>query len=67
MRQHSSRRLNRIIKKIDSDAQDDELKHRIAALVLASKRSWCAQQIADYFNWRVADVARWLRAGKFLN
>ena len=47
---HSSRRLNRIIKKIDRGAHDVELKHRIAALVLAYKRAWSAQQIADHFN-----------------
>jgi hypothetical protein len=65
---HSSRRLNRIIKKIDRGAQDVELKplkHRIAALVLAYKRAWSAQQIADHFNWLPDDVAKWLEAGKF--
>jgi hypothetical protein len=62
---HSSRRLNRIIKKIDRGAQDAELKHRIAALVLAYKRAWSAQQIATHFHWRTADVAKWLEAGKF--
>jgi hypothetical protein len=58
-------RLNRVIKKIDRDAQDAELRHRIAALVLAYKRAWSAQQIADHFNWAPDDVAKWLEAGKF--
>lgn len=61
----SSRRLNRIIRKIDRGAQDAELRHRVAALVLAYKRAWSAQQIADHFNWSAEDVAKWLDAGKF--
>jgi hypothetical protein len=58
-------RLDRIVKKIDRGAQDNELKYRIAALVLAYKRAWSAEQIADHFQWSVDDVARWLEAGKF--
>ena len=61
----SPRRLNRIIKKIDRHAHDAELRHRVAALVLAYKRAWSAQQIADHFNWPPDDVAKWLEAGKF--
>jgi DNA-directed RNA polymerase specialized sigma subunit len=61
----SLRRLNRIIKKIDRGAHDAELKHRIAALVLAYKRAWSAEQIADHFNWPPDEVAKWLEAGKF--
>ena len=61
----SSRRLNRIINKIDRGANDAELRHRIAALVLAYKRAWSAQQIAEHFNWPTDDVAKWLEAGKF--
>jgi hypothetical protein len=62
---HSSRRLNRVIKKIDRGAEDAELRYRIAALVLAYKRAWSAQQIADHFKWAADDVAKWLEAGKF--
>ena len=61
----SSRRLNRIINKIDRGANDAELRHRIAALVLAYKRAWSAQQIAEHFHWPPDDVAKWLEAGKF--
>jgi hypothetical protein len=61
----SSRRLNRIIRKIDRSAQDAELKHRIAVLVLAYRRAWSAKQIADHFNWAPDDVDKWLEAGKF--
>jgi hypothetical protein len=61
----SSRRLNRIIKKIDRGAHDAELRRRIAALVLAYKRAWSADQIADHFNWPSDEVAKWLEAGKF--
>jgi hypothetical protein len=45
-------------------APPDDLRRKIAALVLAYGRSWSATRIARYFGWPRADVERWIESGK---
>ena len=46
--------------------QPDELKKRIAELVLIAERGYTSAQIEQLFGWAAEDVERWIRAGKSL-
>lgn len=58
--------LDKILERIDrSGGSDKEVKHRIAAMVLAYSRNWSPARIAKFFDWPEDEVTKWLEAGKF--
>jgi len=57
--------LEKILKRIDRQGQDNTLRRRIAALVLYHRRSWTPERIAQHFEWPLEETTAWLKAGEF--